>query len=41
MRFGKLPVNLQAQAFYNVVKPDEAPTADWPLRLQVQFLFPK
>jgi hypothetical protein len=41
MRFGKLPVNLQAQAFYNVVKPDEAPTADWTLRLQVQFLFPK
>ena len=32
MRFGKLPVNLQAQASYNLVKPDEAPTADWTLR---------
>ena len=41
IRIGKLPVNLQAQAFYNVVKPDEEPAADWTLRLQVQFLFPK
>jgi hypothetical protein len=41
MKFGKQPVNLQAQAFYNVVKPDDDPTADWTLRLQVQFLFPK
>jgi hypothetical protein len=38
---GKLPVNLQAQAYYNVVKPDDAPTADRTLRLQVQFRFPK
>jgi hypothetical protein len=38
---GKLPVDLQAQALYNVVKPEDAPTADWTLRLQVQFLFPK
>jgi hypothetical protein len=30
-----------AQAFNNVVKPDDAPTADWTLRLQLQFLFPK
>jgi hypothetical protein len=28
MKFGKQPVNLQAQAFYNVVKPDDDPTAD-------------
>jgi hypothetical protein len=41
IRIHKLPVNLQAQAFYNVVKPDDDPTADWTLRLQVQFLFPK
>jgi hypothetical protein len=41
MKFGKQPVNLQTQAFYNVVKPDDDPTADWTLRLQVQFLFPK
>jgi len=41
IRIGKLPVNLQAQAYYNVVKPDDAATADWTLCLQVQFLFPK
>ena len=41
IRIGKLPVNLQAQAFYNVVKPDDDATADWTVRLQVQFLFPK
>jgi len=38
-RIGKLPVNTQLQAFYNVEKPDLA--ADWSLRFQVQFLFPK
>jgi hypothetical protein len=37
--FGKLPVNTQIQAFYNVVTPDDG--ADWTLRLQVQLLFPK
>jgi hypothetical protein len=37
--FGKLPVNTQIQAFYNVVTPDDGP--DWTLRLQVQFMFPK
>jgi hypothetical protein len=39
MRFGKQPVNLQAAGYYNVVKPDYA--ANWQLRLQIQFLFPK
>jgi hypothetical protein len=38
-RFGKLPVNLQLAAFYNVVRPDAA--AEWTLRFQVQLLFPK
>ena len=38
-RFGKLPLNIQLQAFYNVVTPDKGP--DWQLRFQVQFLFPK
>ena len=37
--FGKLPVNLQVQAFYNVVTPDFGP--EWQLRFQVQFMFPK
>lgn len=36
---GKLPVNTQLQAYYNVVRPKEA--ADWTLRFQLQFLFPK
>ena len=40
-RVGKvgLPVNTQLTAFYNAVRPDEA--ANWQLRFQVQFLFPK
>lgn len=39
-RFGKLPVNLQLGAYYNVVTP-ETSGADWQLRFQIQFLFPK
>jgi len=39
MKIGKLPVNLQLQSFYNVEKPELA--ADWSIRFQVQFLFPK
>jgi len=37
--FGKLPVNAQIGAYYNVVKPDFG--ADWQLRAQVQLMFPK
>ena len=36
---GKLPVNTQISAYYNVVKPDFG--ADWQIRAQVQFMFPK
>lgn len=36
---GKLPVNTQAGAYVNVVKPDFGP--DWQLRVQVQFFLPK
>jgi hypothetical protein len=36
---GKLPVNTQLAAYYNVVRPDNA--ADWQIRLQVQLMFPK
>ena len=36
---GKLPVNTSLQAYYNVVNPDNG--ADWQLRAQVQFMFPK
>jgi hypothetical protein len=39
VRFGKLPVNLSCQAFYNVESPRNG--ADWTLRLQMQLLFPK
>jgi hypothetical protein len=38
-RIGKQPMNAQAQAFYNVEKPENGP--DWTLRFQLQFLFPK
>lgn len=36
---GRLPVNTQISAYYNVVKPDNGP--NWQLRVQVQFMFPK
>jgi hypothetical protein len=36
---GKLPVNTQLSAYYNVVHPDNA--ANWQIRAQVQFMFPK
>ncbi|MHB2169382.1 hypothetical protein [Alsobacter sp. R-9] len=34
----KLPINAQVQAFYNVVRPNDAAT--WTLRFQLQALFP-
>jgi hypothetical protein len=36
---GKLPVNTQISAYYNVVKPDFG--ANWQIRVQAQFMFPK
>lgn len=36
---GKLPLNTQVQAFYNVVSPDSGP--DWSIRLQAQIMLPK
>ena len=38
-KIGKQPINGQIQAFYNVEKQENG--ADWQLRLQLQFLFPK
>jgi hypothetical protein len=38
-RIGKQPMNAQIQGFYNVEKPTYG--ADWTLRVQLQFLFPK
>jgi len=39
MKFGKLPVNGQLSAYYNVESPECG--ADWQFRIQLQFLFPK
>jgi hypothetical protein len=36
---GKLPVNTQLGAYYNVVTPDNGP--NWQIRTQVQLMFPK
>ncbi len=36
---GKLPVNTQLSAYYNVAAPDDA--ANWQIRAQVQLMFPK
>ena len=38
-KIGKLPINAQAGAFYNAVRPDGG--AEWSTRFQVQLLFPK
>jgi len=38
-KLGELPINTQLQGFYNAIRPDE--TANWQLRFQLQFLFPK
>ena len=38
-KIGKQPVNTLLQAYYNVEKPDFG--ADWQLRIQFTFLFPK
>ena len=35
---GKLPLNLQTQLYYNVVRPDFGP--EWQWRMQAQFLLP-
>ena len=39
VRIGKLPLNIQMQGFNNVERPNNG--AEWTLRTQVQFLFPK
>lgn len=36
---GKLPLNLQSQLYYNVIRPDFGPAWQW--RLQAQILLPK
>ena len=39
VKFGKLPVNINAHLYYNVEKPDGV--GDYTARIQVQFMFPK
>jgi hypothetical protein len=39
MKLGDQPVNLQAGAYYNVVRPDGAP--NWNFRFQLTLLYPK
>jgi len=39
LKLGKLPVNAQVSAYYNVARPDYA--AQWQLRAQVQLMFPR
>jgi hypothetical protein len=38
-KIGHQAINAQLAAYYNVAKPSGG--ADWQLRAQVQFLFPK
>jgi hypothetical protein len=38
-KIGSQPINAQVSGYYNAVTPDFG--ADWQLRLQLQFLFPK
>ena len=40
VKLGRLPLNLQLGAYYNVVTPDDF-GADWQLRFQLQILLPK
>jgi hypothetical protein len=39
LSLGKLPVNSQLSAYYNVVRPDFG--ANWQIRAQIQLMFPK
>jgi hypothetical protein len=38
-RFGKLPINMSLQGYWNAVHSDDG--AEWQMRFQAQFLFPK
>jgi hypothetical protein len=37
--FGRLPVNTQIGGYYNVARPEFG--ANWTIRAQIQFMFPK
>ena len=38
-KIGRQPINVQLHSYYNVVRPDG--DADWTIRFQLTFLFPK
>ena len=40
-KIGKLPLNGNLSAFWNAVKPDNPPSPDWSLRMQLALLFPR
>lgn len=40
-RLGFQPVNVSVQAYGNVKRPDNFPTATWQLKFQIAFLYPK
>lgn len=39
IRLGRRAVDLQGQVFYNAIRPEMRPYANWSLRMQLQFLF--
>jgi hypothetical protein len=41
VRAGKLPLNAQLGAYYNLIHPRDLPYGKWQIRLQVAMLFPK
>jgi hypothetical protein len=40
IKLGKLPLNGQVSGYYNAIRPDNPPSPDWQLRIQLAFLFP-
>ncbi len=41
LRVGKLPLNAQLGAYYNLIHPRDLPYGKWQVRVQVAMLFPK
>ena len=39
IRLGRRGIDLQGQVFYNAIRPEMRPHAQWSLRIQLQFLF--
>jgi hypothetical protein len=41
VRVGKLPINAQLGAYYNLMHPEDLPYGKWQVRMQIALLFPK